>query len=201
MDNSPSGPNSIVGGVKWRDINGDGEFTNDESDRTYIGNPQPDFIYGITNEFTYKNFDLSVHITGSHGNEMLYGFLEWTWLLDGLFNVERTVLDRWRSPENPGGGMIPGSAQNRDWRLNSDLVTFDASYLSIKNITLGYNLPSITPAIGSARVNASVQNAYIFTNYPGVNPEATNLNGIPSGVDSGAYPVPRTFVLGLNLTF
>ena len=201
LDNSPSGPNSIVGGVKWRDINGDGVFTQDDSDRTYIGNPQPDFIYGITNEFTYKNFDLTVHIAGSHGNDMQYGFLEWTWLLDGLFNVDRAVLGRWRSPENPGAGIIPGSAQNRNWRLNSDLVTFDASYLAIKNITLGYNLPRINSAIKSARINASVQNAYIFTDYPGVNPEATNLEGIPSGVDNGAYPVPRTFVLGLSLTF
>ncbi|MDN5202450.1 TonB-dependent receptor [Fulvivirgaceae bacterium BMA10] len=201
LDNSPSGPNSIVGGVKWRDINGDGVFTNDDSDRTYIGNPQPDFIYGITNEFTYKNFDLSVHIAGAYGHDMQYGFLEWTWLLDGLFNVDRAVLGRWRSSENPGAGMIPGSAQNRNWRLNSDLITFDASYLAIKNITLGYNLPQIHPAIKSARINASIQNAHIFTNYPGVNPEATNLNGIPNGVDNGAYPVPRTYALGLSLTF
>ena len=199
LDNSPSSPDSLVGGVKWKDIDGNGDFTNDDRDRAYIGNPQPDFVFGFSNFFTYKKFDFSLVLTGAVGHDMQYGFLEWTWLLDGLFNVEQEVLGRWRSPENPGDGVIPGSAQNRNWRVNSDLITYDASYLNVKNFSIGYMLPNVI-GLKALRIYGTVQNLYTFTNYPGVNPEATNL-GNPHGVDNGSYPISRTFALGLNLTF
>ncbi len=203
LDSEPKGSWNEVGSAKFLDLDGDGIVEDNEDDRTFLGNPQPDFIFGMTNDFSYKNWDLSISIAGSYGNEMMYGFYEWTTLLEGLFNVEKWMLDRWRSPENPGSGRVPGTATGRTdlfRRIHSGNIS-DGSYLAIKNISLGYDLPGFYKIIKKARVYASVQNAYVFTNYPGVNPEATNLNGIPNGIDGGNYPIPRTYVLGLNVTF
>jgi hypothetical protein len=126
----------------------------------------------------------------------------------------RDVKYRFRSPENPGegrfgttvgGGNVTGI--ERDW-MNSNFIA-DASYFTIKNITLGYTFGAVNKLFHSARLYASVQQAYVFTNYwGGPNPE-TSANGAGSGdggnlsqgVDFSNYPVPRTFTLGVNVNF
>ncbi|HRP33470.1 MAG TPA: TonB-dependent receptor, partial [Agriterribacter sp.] len=170
--------------------------------------------YGITNTLQYGKFDLSIVGSGSYGNKLLIRHLYSTANLDGVFNLVEGVKYRFRSPENPGkgfygttvgGGNVTGV--ERDW-MNSRFIA-DASFFTIKNITLGYNVGLKSKAIKSARVYASIQQAYVFTNYwGGPNPETSaqgNGNGdggnLSQGVDLSNYPVPRTYTLGINLSF
>lgn len=217
LDNSPQVPGrSTVGSIKLLDLNKDGKITygGNNDDRTIIGSPFPKFIYGITNTLQYGKFDLSIVGSGSYGNKLLIRHLYSTANLDGVFNLVEGVKYRFRSPENPGkgfygttvgGGNVTGV--ERDW-MNSRFIA-DASFFTIKNITLGYNVGLKSKAIKSARVYASIQQAYVFTNYwGGPNPETSaqgNGNGdggnLSQGVDLSNYPVPRTYTLGINLSF
>jgi hypothetical protein len=201
--------------VKFKDVNGDGVIrnANEESggDQTVIGDPTPDFLFGFTNNFNYKNFDLSIVMSGSVGNDLANRFESGTTNLDGPFNVLKEVKDRWRSPENPGAGKYGttkiATSMERDW-FNSRFVQ-DGSFLTVKNITLGYNMNvSKLKYFSRLRVYASVQQAYTFTKYKGNNPEvSTSQNGIDAvtvltlGDDYASYPVARTFTVGLNLGF
>lgn len=203
FDSQPKHVSSEVGTVRYKDLDGDGVITRD--DRTFIGNPSPKFYYGMTNNFNYKNFDLSIVIAGAYGQDIINGIREWGENQDGVFNVVPGLLDRWRSIENPGAGIYPkstGPGTNFARYANSRWVE-DGSYLTVKNITLGYKLPWENSIIKNSRVYFGVQQALVWTNYEGMNPEvSTNgLNGLNEGVDQGSYPVPRTFSLGLNMSF
>lgn len=211
-NNSPKAVDSEVGTIKFRDINDDGQITYDDvdGDKTIIGNPFPDFIFGITNNFYYKNFDLSVVASGSVGNDIATPMEQGMTNLDGLFNVLADVKDRWRSETNPGAGKYGkttgGTGRERD-QFHSRYVK-DGSYLAIKNITLGYTFPAnAIKYINSLRLYASVQNPFIFTSYPYGNPEVgVDFNGdspssLLQGIDYSSYPVPRTFTIGLNVSF
>ena len=217
LKNSPQVPGrSTVGSIKLTDQNGDGIITNggNNDDRVMIGSPFPKFTYGITNNLQYGNFDFSVIGSGSYGNQLLVRHLYSTANLDGVFNMVREAQYRFRSVENPGkgfygttvgGGNVTGI--ERDW-MNSRFIA-DASFFTIKNVTLGYTIGAVNKAFKSARIYTSVQNAYIFTQYwGGPNPE-TSANGagdgdggnLSQGLDLSNYPVPRTYTLGINLNF
>jgi hypothetical protein len=210
FNKSPKNINSQVGTIKFRDMNDDGviKYGDEEGDRTVIGNPYPKFIYGITNNFMYKNFDLSIVATGSYGNDIARITDQGTANLDGVFNVLKEVKDRWRSPQDPGAGKYgktTGSTADERDQFHSRFIQ-DGSYLTIKNITLGYNWPvKKIKAFSSLRLYTSVQQAFVFTKYGGANPEiSTDENGNPpnslaQGFDFSAYPVPRTFTIGINL--
>ncbi|WP_209403602.1 TonB-dependent receptor [Pseudozobellia sp. WGM2] len=217
LDSSPQVPGrSTVGSIKLVDVNGDGVITRggDEDDRAIMGNPFPDFTYGITNTIKYGNFDFSVIGTGSQGNELLIRHLYSTANLDGVFNLVDGVKYRFRSEENPGrgfygttvgGGNVTGI--ERDW-INDRFVA-DASYFNIRNITLGYTLDGVEKFFKSARIYGSIQNVHIFTKYwGGPNPEVSGESdgdgdggNLSQGVDLSGYPVPRIFSIGLNLNF
>ncbi len=217
LDNSPQVPGrSTVGSIKLLDLNGDGIITNggDNDDRAIMGSPFPDFTYGITNTIKYGNFDFSVVGTGSQGNQLLIRHLYSTANLDGVFNLVDRVKYRFRSPENPGrgffgttvgGGNVTGI--ERDW-INDRFVA-DASYFTVRNVTLGYTLDGVDRFFKSARLYASIQNVYIFTKYwGGPNPEISvqpdgqgDGGNLSQGVDISGYPVPRIFSIGLNLHF
>jgi TonB-linked SusC/RagA family outer membrane protein len=217
LKNSPQVPGrSTVGSIKLTDQNGDGIITNggDNDDRVIIGSPFPKFTYGITNTLQYGNFDFSVIGSGSYGNQLLVRHLYSTANLDGVFNMVKEAQYRFRSVENPGkgfygttvgGGNVTGI--ERDW-MNSRFIA-DASFFTIKNITLGYSIGALNKVFKSARIYTSIQNAYIFTQYwGGPNPE-TSANGagngdggnLSQGLDLSNYPVPRTYTLGINLNF
>jgi len=209
FDNSPKLVNSEVGTIKFRDINNDGVITlvDVDGDKTEIGNPLPKFIFGFTNNFSYRNFDLSIVMSGSYGNKVM-ATEEGIANLDGVFNVLKDVKDRWRSPENPGAGKYGKStgATEPDRGIHSRSV-YDGSHLTIKNVTLGYNIPcKVIKNISNIRVYGSVQQLFVFTKYPYGNPEGgvDSHGNTPSpllqGIDSSTYPVPRTFTVGLSLT-
>lgn len=217
LDSSPQVPGrSTVGSIKLKDANGDGIITygGDNDDRVVMGNPFPKFIYGITNTFRYGDFDLSIVGSGSYGNKLLVRHLYSTANLDGVFNMVEEVKYRFRSEANPGkgfygttvgGGNVTGI--ERDW-MNSRFVA-DASFFTIKNVTLGYTINKSNKFFKSARLYTSIQQLYIFTKYwGGPNPETSaQSNGagdggnLSPGVDLSNYPVPRTFTVGINLNF
>lgn len=204
-DNSAKYIGAEVGTIKYKDQDGDNIINNDERDKTRIGRTSPVATIGMTNTLSYKNFDLSVVLSGAFGHKM-YNYMErFVTNLDGSFNVLREVNDRWRSESDPGSGkhgkVIAGTtSQERDW-FSSNFV-YSADYLTIKNITIGYTLPLKKDLlVKSMRVYGSVQQVYTFTSYPGYNPEAAAAGGVSAGIDYTRYPVPRTFTLGLNMNF
>lgn len=224
---------SAIGTIKFKDINGDGVITNggDLDDRTILGSPFPKFTYGITNDLKYGNFDFSITGSGSYGNQLWVRHLYSTANLDGVFNMVEGVKDRFRVKNTqvinngittnvattvitPGAGQF-GATNNggnytgieRDWHSSQFLA--DASFFTIKNITVGYNFGPLNKFFRSARLYASVQQVYVFTKYwGGPNPE-TSGNGagdgpgdnLSQGVDFSNYPVPRTYTAGINLNF
>jgi TonB-linked SusC/RagA family outer membrane protein len=209
FDTQPHGANSMVGTARFKDISGpdgvpDGKI--DINDREFIGDPNPDFIYGMTNTLSYKNFDLSIVIAGTVGNDIADDAYQSTENFDGVFNIRKGYADRWRSLENPGSGYYPRtrSGTTADYRNFSNRQVFKGTYLAVKNITLGYDLPiTANKFIKKARVNFSTQNAFMFTKYPGMNPEAgmSGLNGLNQGRDFTSYPISRIFTLGVNVSF
>ena len=209
FDRSPKMVDSQVGTIKFKDINGDNviTLTDVDGDKTEIGNPFPKFVFGFTNNFSYKNFDLSIVTSGTYGNKV-WANEEGITNLDGVFNVLKAVKDRWRSPENPGAGLYGKStgATEPD-RSNHSRSVYNGSHLTINNVTLGYNIPCATiKGISNLRVYGSIQNLYTFTKYPYGNPEAgVDQNGnspsaLLQGIDFSTYPVPRTFTLGISFT-
>lgn len=207
FNNSPKNASSVVGSIKYKDVDGNG-IIEPIKDFTVIGNPYPDFTYGFTNSFGYKSFDLNILLVGSQGGQIMKTSNEFLTNIDGVFNVDRKVLNRWRSPENPGNGVTPttngGRVLYRD--INSSWIE-DASFLRIQNVTLGYNFKqkfvAASKVFKSLRLYASVQNLVTFTKYSGGNPEAlTNGSGVLTpGRDFVGYPLPRTVSLGVNMTF
>ena len=217
LANSPQVPGrSTVGSIKLKDFNGNGiiDYGGNADDRTIMGNPFPDFVYGITNNVTYKNWDFNIIGSGSYGNQLLVRHIYSTANLDGVFNMVDGAKYRFRSEANPGMGMYGTTVGGgnvtgieRDW-MNSRFVA-DASYFTIRNITLGYTFTKPSKVYKSLRVYASCQQAYVFTNYwGGPNPETSaqgNGQGdggnLSPGVDLSNYPVPRTFTIGANFNF
>ncbi|MDR3261169.1 MAG: TonB-dependent receptor [Tannerella sp.] len=200
----PKHASSMVGTVRMKDLNNDGII--DMSDRTFIGNPNPDFLYGITNEFGYKHFDASIVIAGAVGGDIIDDQLEWTENIDGVFNVTKEIAERWRSESDPGKGNIPRtrSGTTELFRYNNTRWVSDGSYLMVKNLTVGYTFPvKSNPFINSLRIYGSAQNLLTLTKYTGLNPEVNNngSDGLRQGVDQSSYPTARVFSLGVNFKF
>ncbi len=213
LDRSPKHVTSVPGSIKYKDVDGNG-IIEPVKDFAVIGNAQPDFTWGLTNNFNYKGFDLNILLVGAQGGEILKTANQYLLNIDGIFNVDRKVLNRWRSPENPGDGMTPTTNGARViYRdVNSSWVE-NANFMRIQNITLGYRFKSewlaSSKVIKSARLYTSVQNLATFTKYSGSNPEVSRntisgnavSNALVPGEDFTNYPLPRTFTLGVNLTF
>jgi len=202
-------PQVYEGNVKYRDVNGDG-LINDVLDYTIIGNPHPDFIFGLTNNFSYKSFDLGIILNGQSGGQVMNGLRQTTDNLQGFFNVDRDWENRWRSRENPGDGIHSGIPQVRpSWGHRvSTLWVEDASYLRIANMTVGFTLPENVirnlRILKGSRIYMTVQNLAMFTSYKGANPEgqaANQNNTLVPGFDMTSYPLSRTMSLGINLSF
>ena len=205
FNSQPKHSTSAIGTVRMKDVNGDGVV--DVDDKTYIGNPNPDFIYGITNSFNWNNFDASIVMSGSVGNDILDATYEWTENIDGVFNVRKVVADRWRSEDNPGKGEIPRTLTGTTelFRFTNNRMVFDGSYLMVKNITLGYTIAlKNNPYMRSVRLYVSGQNLLTLTKYPGMNPEVSQggTGGLTNyGVDHTSYPVSRVYTIGINVSF
>ena len=193
------GQNVVPGDPKYEDQNGDGNITND--DWTVLGDPAPRFVFGMTNRFSYKNFDASILFTAQAGGYVMGGFGR---AVDRAHmgtqqNTLRHWQNAWWSEEEPGDGTLPYPLTTHSYNIDSRFV-YKSDYFRIKNLTLGYTVP-FKNFIQSLRVYASIENLLILDSYYlGYSPEASNQSGF-TGVDYGAYPSARTFSLGVNINF
>jgi len=205
LDASPHLPNDFPGDPRYVDLNGDGVL--DADDKTYIGDNQPDFMYGINNDFSYKNIDLSIQLTGSQGARTFSFFNRMVGIYHGDRNGLIKLTERWRSESDPGNGYILRA--NRDPKgLQKEPSSYwveNASFLRIRNVSLGYNFDQQLLdqlRISALRIYVTGQNLYTFTKYPGYDPETSSQGqGLSRGGDYLGYPSARTIMLGLNIGF
>ncbi|MFQ5603527.1 MAG: SusC/RagA family TonB-linked outer membrane protein [bacterium] len=195
------------GDFKFKDVNGDGVINTD--DRTITGSYHPDFIYGFTNRFYYKNFDLSIFFQGVEGREILNLTARHMKNGEANFNSYAIENERWRSPEQPGNGKIPRADRQSALQGNnnrpSSFQVEDGSYLRLRNLTIGYRLPHTWSSkfAESVRIYISGRNLFTITDYIGFNPEVSlqSQNMLVQGEDYGAYPLARTWIIGTNVSF
>lgn len=229
-EGQPISQNGVwIGDLIFRDVNGDGVIN--DADRTYIGNPEPKFSYGIGNTFTYKNFDLSINLNGSYGNDVYNWIRRWMDNPRQTHNVSIRATEFARlvfiDPTLPAGNdqgqinnirnitLAPNSHPNMprlssadansNYRVSNRFVE-DGSYLRIQNISFSYSLPKQLLRqvdIENLRIYANLQNVYTFSKYKGYDPEigAIRQNALLTGIDNGRYPSPKIYTIGLNITF
>ncbi len=195
----------VAGGLKLVDL--DGNNVIDANDRTVIGNPYPDFTWGITNNFKIFDFDLMFLVQGVQGGTLING--------DPNYNETKRYnrnynSNRWISPMFPGDGKTPYSTFGFNWML-TDYVVEDASYAALRELLVGYTLPSKVTQwmrLSSLRVYFSAQNLFFITgsNYRGINPEARFSSGpyqtpLVDGYQRGSFPIPKTMLFGIDINF
>lgn len=190
-------PNAAPGDVRFVDINGDGVI--DDKDRTDIGKGMPDWTYGFNFNVNWKNFDMSMMWQGTIGNDV-FDATRRTDITSS--NMPSWILNRWtgEGTSNKYPRYIQGD--NANWQA-SDLYIYDGSYLRLKNIQLGYTLPSnLTHKyfVSSLRLFVAAENLLTITKYHGFDPEISS-GGTSLGVDRGVYPQARVFTVGVNLAF
>ena len=199
------GVDPTTGNAYYIDKNGASTFSPSEDDRVVIGNANPDFIYAITNNFSYKNFNLQIFLQGSYGNDMLNATrIETEGMIDPK-NQSIEVLNRWRQPGDITD--IPrASFGNTDNSRVSTRFIEDASYLRFKAVTLGYDFNDAMKTklnLSSLRLYVTGENLLTFTNYTGFDPEVNAFGGanVERGIDFGSYPQSRTILFGMNVSF
>lgn len=203
VEGSPQRETAVPGDVRYKDLNNDDVI--DDKDRTMIGSPWPDFVYGITLGAAWKGFDFTLFIQGSQGNDVMN-----MTLLDfesgtGYMNARSDYLSRAWSGEGSTDRYHRISARQEGNLLVSDYFLEDGSYARIKNVQLGYDFCNRVikknKIISQCRLYLSAQNLFTFTNYSGLDPEIGSSNATVNGIDSGFYPQARVWTVGLNLKF
>lgn len=189
------------GDRKYVDQNDDGFIT--EADKVILGNANPDFSFGIGNEFNYKNFSLNVFMQGVYGNEIINFNRFSLESFDGTKNNSTAALDRW-TPDNPTDKYPRANALPHS-NVLSDVQVEDGSYLRIQDVTLSYNLPvNLLDKLNlrQVRLYLSGKNLYTFTSYSGYDPEVSRFSNdnLSMGADYGSYPRSRMFIGGINIS-
>lgn len=205
LDAAPHMANDRPGDPRYVDINGDGIIN--ASDKTFIGNNQPDYIFGFNNDFSYKRFDLNVSVNGSQGAELFSFFNRMVGIYHGDRNGLSKLNKRWRSETDPGDGTILRA--NRDPKgLQKEPSSYwveDGSFVRIRNVSVGYTFDAgllERLKVRSLRTYLTGQNLYTFTRYPGFDPETSSQgDGLSRGGDYLGYPPARTLILGVNISF
>ncbi len=185
-----------VGRLMYRDLNDDGVINSE--DQTYIGNPHPDFSYGLNTRLWYKSFDLGVFIQGLVGNHIWNSARSGQEFWHFVNNRSTRILDAW-SPDNPDA-RIPQVNANNPFSESTRPSTYfieDGSYLRLKSLQLGYTLPD--QILSGVRIYAQGKNLLTLTNYMGIDPEVGGSD-TSLGVDNNHYPLARTYTLGVNVT-
>lgn len=185
-----------LGGHKVKDLDGDNIITS--ADQTITGNPNPDFIYGLSTNLSYRRFDLSAFISGTQGND-IYNLSRLAFENPlGQRNMLIGVADRW-TESNPSN-QYASAAQGGRLPLSNHFIE-DGSYLRCKNITLGYKLPVIK-GVNSIRVYVSANNLFTITKYSGFDPEVNTFAGSNTqiGIDNLVYPQARSVLSGIQIS-
>lgn len=200
--NAPDqGGGNGIGRLRYRDINSDSIIN--ELDRTYIGAPYPDYSLGLNLSATYKDITLSAFLYAGLGQEVYNEILWYTdFAQNGNFNRGTRILDAW-SPSNTGS-TIPAPTLNNNNNENrpSSYFVEEASYLRLRTVRLGYTLPENWTKNYNVNIYTEVQNAFTISDYSGVDPEVPYAgNSNFPGIDRGVYPLPRTFLVGINVKY
>ena len=188
-----------TGELMYRDINEDGKVT--ASDKTYIGDPNPVFTFGLTNTFSYKGFSLNIFMQGAVGNDIFNASKGDVMGMYDLKNQSTKVLERWRTP-----GQITDVPKAGFNMQPSSYFIEDGTYLRVKDVTLSYNFQGgVLHRLGVSRLQPYVTatNLLTLTDYSGMDPEVNQWgdSGAVQGIDWGTYPHSKTFVFGLNVEF
>ncbi|WP_109677975.1 TonB-dependent receptor [Dyadobacter jejuensis] len=196
-----AGFEQVAGGEKFRDLDGDGVLT--LNDRTIIGNPNPDYLLGLSNDLSYKGFDLNIFFQSSIGGDLFNFTAMELGQLNGITNASTDALNRW-TPTNTDTD-IPKATTDRTNHSSTRFIE-NGSYVRLKNIALSYNFPkSILSRVhlSNARIYISGQNVLTFTKYSGVDPEVAykGSGNVNLGGDYDSYPNVKSYTLGLNITF
>jgi hypothetical protein len=204
------GVDPATGDAYYIDKDGESTFTPAADDRRIIGDPNADFIYGMTNTVSYKNFQLSMFLQGVSGNDVFNATRIETEGMTDAKNQSAVVTDRWRQPGDATDipRAVWGNTNNS--RLSTRFVE-DGSFLRVKALTLSYNIPSsiLSKAkMSNAKVYVTGENLLTFTGYKGYDPEVNAFGGgdssddnVALGVDYGTYPHTRNLIFGVNLSF
>jgi len=192
------------GFLRFEDTDGDGEITPD--DRVSIGNPNPDFTYGLNLSLGYKGFDLTAFFYGSYGNE-IFNYNKWWLDFWPSFQGQKSqdlLYNSW-TPENTGA-TVPKASNTSNFSTNGESNSYyieDASFLRLKTLQISYNIPksALGNVFASARVYVQSVNLFTITKYSGMDPELASFNDTYFGVDQGNLPAVRQFLLGLSVGF
>ena len=195
-----AGQTATAGDRLYKDLNGDNMYTNSD-DRTIIGNAEPDFTFGLTNNFAYKEFDFSFFFSGSVGNDLINVNRQRLSFYNGRINSIQDAVNRW-TPENPSNSVSRAKIESSV--PFSDEFVENGTYVKLKNITLGYSFNNRVVkqlGISGLRLYASASNLLTFTNYTGYDPEVTSSNALYAGRDYGAYPSAKSYNFGVQVKF
>ncbi|MEO7315140.1 MAG: SusC/RagA family TonB-linked outer membrane protein, partial [Ginsengibacter sp.] len=197
-----------LGRFRYQDVNGDGVIT--DADRTFIGNPHADFSYGLNLGLTYKNFDFSMFLYGTYGNDIWNNVKWWLDFYPSFAGAKShtALYDSWtpenknaKAPRQENKGFVSTNGVPNSYFIEK------GNYLRAKNVTLGYTFsPDVLKKayINSCRIYVQGANLFTITKYSGADPEVTSssVGGVTDfGVDEGAYPSTRNFIIGINLKF
>jgi len=194
---TPIQPNAVPGDFKWRDNNNDGEITG--ADKTFLGTPLPKYTFGLTVNLKYKDFDFMAFAQGAAGNKIFQGLRR----LDiPTANYQTSALSRWTGEGSTNEyPRLSDSDPNGNFGKFSDFYLEKGDYVRLKNVQLGYTLPtSLTDKIGAQKLRVFVtgENLLTLTEYTGFDPE---IGGNVFGIDKGYYPQARSFMFGVNVQF
>lgn len=198
FEGSPIQPNAAPGDIIYQDLNKDGEIT--DADKTMIGDPNPDYTFGISISGDYKAFDFNIFANGVAGNQLVQSYRNQS---NAYGNYTSAILDRWHGVGS--SNTVPRVTEdNRNFTHFSDLYIQDGSFFRLSNITVGFDLAKYYSGkkffASKFRFYISVLNLHTFTKYDGMDPEVGfGTSGFASGIDIGYYPNPRTFMTGLNI--
>ena len=195
-------PTAQPGFPVFDDVYDDGQIST--ADEVILGDPYPDFTYGLRNDFTFGNFDLDIFIQGQYGADLLNGMaMESMYPGNATRNkLTNQVVDRWTTQNTDAkwpSGINP-SSYGASSKVNN-LVIEDASYIRLKSVQLGYSIPVKLKGISSAKVYVSGQNLFTITDYTGYDPEANAFGQNNVKIDYSSYPLARTWMLGVNVQF
>ena len=198
-------PLAAPGDFRFKDLNNDGKI--DEKDKTFIGSPHPIFSGGYSLELNYANFDLMIATEGVYGNKVFNSMNRYLMTGLGEFNSSMALYEgRWQGEGT--SNTIPRVIEtdpNQNWRI-SDRYVEDGSYLRIKNVELGYQIPTKLLSkvkISNCRIYVSIQNLATFTKYSGIDPEIGIGKGgsLDIGIDRATYPYSKMYIVGTSITF
>lgn len=197
---NPSQTTVQPGDIRYKDLNGDGTINN--SDRTIIGNANPDLTFGLNLDATYKNWDFNMFFTGLVGRDLMNTNIYDLEGMPRLFNAGVGVLNRWTGAGTSNSVPRAGGAP-QNLSISTRYLE-DASFTRLKNLTIGYTLPNDVfgkEMFSKFRIYVSGQNVFTITDYSGLDPEIASGSLFEYGIDRGAYPQPKTYLIGLQLTF